>query len=67
MSRQDFGQMFFVNIFLGLSKSHYPVSRLARPGPTNEEKVKFVTTSREHTLRENVRFFHKSLSNLQSL
>jgi hypothetical protein len=49
------------------SKSHYPVSRLGRPGPTNEEKVncsfsKFVNTSREQTLPQNAPFPCKSLS-----
>ena len=57
----------FLNIFLGALKSHYLVSRLAGPGPTNEEKVnwsfsKFVATSREQTWCEKVRIFHKSLS-----
>ena len=55
-----------VNIFIH-SKSHYPVSRLGRPGPTNEEKVnwsfsKFVATSREHTLPRNAPFLRNSLS-----
>jgi hypothetical protein len=54
-----------VNIFFH-SKSHYPVSRLAQAGTTNEEKVnwsffKFVTTSREQTWCENVRIVCKSL------
>ena len=55
-----------VNIFVH-SKSHYPVSRLAQDGTTNEEKVnwsfpKFVATSREHTWCENVRIVCKSLA-----
>ena len=57
----------FLNIFLGGLKIHYPVSRMGRPGPNNEEKVncsslKFVATSREHTLPENARLGRKQPS-----
>ena len=57
----------FLHIFLGALKSHYPVCRRERPGNTNAVKVNwryfnFMTTSRTHTLRENARIFHKSLS-----
>ena len=57
MSRQDFGQIFFLNIFLGAFKTHYLVSWVALPSHGSSEKVnwrysKFVTTSRKQIFAE---------------
>ena len=56
----------FLHIFSGALKRHCPVSQGEPLRTTSAEKVNwstfnFITTSREHTLRENARIFRKSL------
>ena len=61
-----FWPTIFLHIFLGALKSDFPVSRLAHPSTTSEEKVNcssfdFTATSREQTGHKNARICRKSL------
>ena len=61
---EGFGPNIILHIFSGALKSDCPVSQGEQLGATSVEKVNwssfnFITTSREHTLRENARIFRK--------